>query len=161
MKIDYKFINNLRSKIRMLERELDLQLKSETTCCGVTLAQCHIILEMVEKGESSVKELSETFGLDKSTLSRTIDSLVESGYINRDINKEDRRFFKLSLTKKGKEKAEFINSQCNGYYAEIMKNIPGEKQEMILEGISVLGRIMADLRKCCGTESPECCKKTE
>ena len=156
MKIDYKFINNLRSKIRVLERELDFQLKSEMICCGVSLSQCHIILELAEKEESSIKELSETFRLDKSTLSRAIDSMVEAGYIKRNTSKEDRRFFKLTLTKKGIEKAEYINSQCNKYYAEVMKDIPENKQKMIFESISLLGDIMSKFRKCCSNENGDC-----
>ena len=159
MKIDYKFINNLRSKIRVLERELDFQLKSETICCGVTLSQCHIILELAEKEESSIKNLSETFGLDKSTLSRTIDLMVEAGYINRNTKKEDRRFLNLSLTGKGKEKAEFINSQCNKYYAEVMNDIPEDKQQMIFESITLLGNIMAKFRNCCSNGNEDCCIK--
>lgn len=156
MGINNNYIENLRRRIRFLGRELDFQLKSEIICCGITLSQCHIILELAEKKESSVKELSETFGLDKSTLSRTIDSMVEAGYINRNPNKEDRRFFKLSLTEKGTEKAEYINSQCNKYYADFLKDIPKDKQEMIMESVSLLGDIMSKFRKCCDNDTGNC-----
>jgi DNA-binding MarR family transcriptional regulator len=159
MQIDYNFIKNLRNKIRLLEREFDFQLKSETTCCGITLSQCHIIIELAERGRASIKELSETFGLDKSTLSRTVDGMVEAGYVNRITNKEDRRFFDLSLTEKGAEKADFINSQCNKYYAEALRSIPVEKQNLIIESLSLLGNIMAGLRKCWPDENNNCCNK--
>ncbi|MBN2042141.1 MAG: MarR family transcriptional regulator [Spirochaetes bacterium] len=155
-KIDRSFINSLRSKLRILEREMDFRLKDETVCCGVTLPQCHIILELAEKKESTVKELSETFGLDKSTLSRTIDSMVETGYINRAENKEDRRFFKLSLTRMGIDKAAYINSRCNKYYEQVLSDIPEEKRKMIFESITILNEIMVNLRNCCTTESGKC-----
>jgi len=56
-------------KLRQLEREIGWQLESDTECCGVTLTQCHIILEIGKTGESSVVDLATVLGLDTSTLS--------------------------------------------------------------------------------------------
>ena len=66
-------IQAFRTILRVLERELGFQTDSESQCCGVTLGQCHILMEISGKKESTIKELAETFGLDKSSLSRTVD----------------------------------------------------------------------------------------
>ena len=60
----------------MFERLTARQLKEESCCRGVTLAQCHTILEIEELGQATTVELSKRLGLDKSTLSRTIDSTL-------------------------------------------------------------------------------------
>jgi DNA-binding MarR family transcriptional regulator len=155
MKTDFNALKFLRSKIRILEREFEYQLKSDTVCCGVTLPQCHIILELADRDKVSITELSGTFGLDKSTLSRTVDSMVDAGFVNRNTKDEDRRFYDLTLTKKGKDKAEFINSRCNEYYSELLKDISEEKQNMIIEGVSLLSDIMQKVRTCC-KDDPKC-----
>jgi DNA-binding MarR family transcriptional regulator len=145
--VNLKLISSFRSILRTLEREIDLELKGKTGCCGVTLSQCHILLDLSILGETSIKDLSDLFGLDKSTLSRTIDGMVESGMITRITDNEDRRYCILSLTEKGKQKAKDINSKCNSYYLELMNNIPENKHSMIIESISLLGNSMKTLRK--------------
>jgi DNA-binding MarR family transcriptional regulator len=157
-------IITFRGLLRILERELDFELKGETICCGVTLSQCHILLELCDKEETSIKELSESFGLDKSTLSRTIDGMVIEGLVERKTNSNDRRYYDLSLSEKGKAKSDYINSMCNIYYEQLFKNIPEEKHQMIIESLSLIGKSMLELRKngknssatCCGNNSTNC-----
>jgi DNA-binding MarR family transcriptional regulator len=154
--IDYNDMKCFRSKLRIFEREIINQLKSETECCGVTLPQCHIIMELDIHGETSIKELSDILELDKSTLSRTIDSMVLLGFINRIENKDDRRFLKVSLTKKGIEKAKYINDMCNEYYNQVFSEIPETKHKNIIENVSLLIDSMKNInKKCCGKN---CCK---
>jgi DNA-binding MarR family transcriptional regulator len=79
------------------------QIKQDSCCQGVTLAQCHTILEIENQGQATTVELSKRLGLGKSTLSRTIDGLVNNGLVARVVNPTDRRFNLLSLTTKGQE----------------------------------------------------------
>jgi len=62
------------------------------------------------------------------------------------FRRNDRRIYDLTLTKKGKEKGEYINTQCNNYYKSIFENIPEEKHGMIIESIFLLGNAMKDKR---------------
>ena len=77
--MDIKKIRLLREKLRQLERELDDRFRSDSGCCGLTLAQCHTLLEIGNKGEISLVELASRLSLDTSTLSRTINGLVILG----------------------------------------------------------------------------------
>jgi DNA-binding MarR family transcriptional regulator len=153
METNKQIVENFRSILRKLEREIDIELKGETSCCGVTLSQCHILMELSELGETTVGELSDSFGLDKSTLSRTIDTMFEAGFIERKTNKDDRRYYDLSLTKKGESKAVQINSGCNTYYQQLLNGIPENKRSMIMESINLLSNSMRNLRK----EKKGCC----
>jgi DNA-binding MarR family transcriptional regulator len=155
MNANERSISEFRTILRKLEREIDIELKGETSCCGVTLSQCHILMELSDHGETSIKTLSESFGLDKSTLSRTIDGMVEAGLIVRKTNKNDRRFYDLSLTETGAEKAGYINDQCNIYYKELLKNIPAKKHPMIMESVMLLATSMKSLRS--NKKDASCC----
>ena len=38
-------IEFFRGILRLLEREIGFQTDSESVCCGVTLSQCHVMME--------------------------------------------------------------------------------------------------------------------
>ena len=112
MNID--FISNFREVIRVFEREIFYQ--NTTSCCsGVSLAQCHTLLEIEKNSEISVSELADKLTLDKSTVSRTVDNLVKKDLIDRVIPKENRRKAILDLTESGKEICSSINYTHDSY----------------------------------------------
>ncbi len=147
MIINSKEIINFRKKIRMIEREIMNQIKDDTTCCGITLSQCHVLLELNEINETSIKDMSRILGLDNSTLSRTIDSMVKEDLVNRNIKPEDRRYMTISLTVKGKDKADSINDLCDNYYSELFNCIPEDKRNSVIDCISILAEAINELRK--------------
>ena len=156
--MDKQEIQFFRKVLRMLERELGFQTDSESQCCGVTLGQCHVLMELSEKKESSIKELSEVFGLDKSSLSRTVDKMVEIGLLDRRESREDRRYLSLSLTRQGQQAALKINRTCNEYYEELFKRIPENKHSAVVESLSLLSDALYQLRqKTQGTPKGCCC----
>jgi hypothetical protein len=85
--VENKAIGQFRAKLREIERAVWIQTKSEALCCGVTMAQCHAIMEIGEAGELNLKDLSARLGLDNSTLSRTVESLVQDGLADRKARK--------------------------------------------------------------------------
>jgi DNA-binding MarR family transcriptional regulator len=140
-KIDY-----LRRQIRALEREIFEQLKG-TACCGVSLAQCHAVLEIGDSKTSNVSDLAEKLKLDKSTLSRTIEGLVRLNLVSREINTEDRRYMCVTLTPQGEQVYRSINQFCNQYYHTVFGCIPEEKHEQILESLKILAESMQSTRE--------------
>jgi hypothetical protein len=74
--MEIKAVEQFRAKLREIERAVWIQTRSEALCCGVTMAQCHAILEIGDAGELNLKDLSARLGLDTSTLSRTVESLA-------------------------------------------------------------------------------------
>ncbi len=131
-----------RKYMRMLERETGLLLSEETACCGVTVAQCHLLLEIEIRGPSSLQDLADALALDKSTLSRTADSLVREGFTERVQDERNRRKITLSLTSKGQEKCDTINSLCNAQYRALFAHIPEEKTAVVMEAVEILAHAM-------------------
>jgi DNA-binding MarR family transcriptional regulator len=144
-------IKEFRSKLRIMEREIARELEME--CCGISLSQCHALVEIKELKETTIKHLSEILDLDKSTLSRTIDGMLNVGLVNREIDKKDRRYMKLSLTDQGNKIASFINQKCDDYYKKLFEHIPAKEHDGIIKAIDLIGSAMNKLRKngvnCC------------
>lgn len=141
-----------RQLLRRFERELFMQ-NNDSCCNGVTLAQCHTLLEIESKGKESLTELAKTLGLDKSTISRTVDGLVNVGLADRTIPAENRRMATIQLTEAGKNICNSINSTNDKYFEDILTVLSdSDKTELIRLLEKVIIR-MAELRSpdktCC------------
>jgi DNA-binding MarR family transcriptional regulator len=145
-------LRDFRRMIRIFEREFATELTVETSCCGVTLAQCHALLELDAAGEVSLSGLAEMAGLDKSTLSRTIESLVRDNLVNRTTDSDDRRAVCISLSAMGKERASAINEMCDEYYGKLLSEIPVSSHAAVIETLGLIGNAMTKIRlrgSCC------------
>lgn len=127
--------------IRMLEREIDYQIKYGR-CCDISQAQCHTLLELGIFKSASVSELTDVLKLDKSTLSRTIEGLVQLDLVTRETDPKDRRFVRVALTQQGKKSYETISTQCMQIYRRVFDFIPEDKKAQVLESLSLLVKAM-------------------
>jgi len=156
-------IRFLRQKLRMLEREMNDPFGRDAGCCGLTLAQCHTLLEVGYKGEVSLVDLASGFGLDTSTLSRMIQGLVVLGLVSRLTNEKDRRYIAISLTEQGRKLFEEIEARFNSYFAQVLEFIPSEKQDVVIESIGLFSdavRKHSESSRCCETDGDLGEKKT-
>lgn len=140
-------MRGFRRAMRSLERETGMLLAGETACCSVTVAQCHLLLEMEARGTSNLQELADALALDKSTLSRTVDSLVREGWAERRADPSNRRKVSLSLTASGQEKCNQINAKCDDEYRSLLARIPADKHALILEAVGSIAHAMEEARK--------------
>jgi DNA-binding MarR family transcriptional regulator len=140
-------IREFRRGLRALEREIELSLASQTDCCGVTSAQCHILLELEASGASSVGELAEALELDPSTMSRNADSLVKAGLLSRADDPANRRRQILDLSSEGREMTESINALCDDYYRGILEGAGSERSPLLTESVAYLAAAIRVRRK--------------
>lgn len=141
-------VRKFRDILRRFEREVFVQ-SSESCCSGVTLAQCHTLLEIESKNKETITELSKTLGLDKSTVSRTVDGLVNIGLIDRSIPIENRRMAELQLTDAGKNVCKTINCRNDDYFNDILSALTDNEQEELLRLFEIITGRMIQLRGTC------------
>ncbi|MFC2116574.1 MarR family winged helix-turn-helix transcriptional regulator [Bacteroidota bacterium] len=135
--MDIPTIRRFRENIRHIERELNIQ--NNSNCChGITLAQCHTLLELFLHESINLSELSERLYLDKSTVSRTIEGLVKNGLVNRTIPTENRRKVIISLTQKGIDICTQINSDNDSYFGTIIDSIPPKDLPIFLKSFETI-----------------------
>ncbi len=141
----------------MLERELLFQLEGETACCGVTLAQCHALLEL-SFSEFSLSGLAAAVDLDVSTLSRTVEGLVKARLVERTQDLADRRSVRLVLSAAGRMKVAAIDEMCNRYYTGLFEELSEKDQRCIVRAVGLLAHTMRSRRRvtngqqsCCST----------
>lgn len=138
----------LRELIRVLVRNLGILEKGDASCCGVTITQCHAIVEIGRKEKISLVDLADLLGVDKSTMSRTVNNLVEADLAVRELDAENRRYVTIQLTEKGKDVFRNIEKSMESYYKGIFGSIPEDKRSQVLEGLKLLADA-AQRNKCC------------
>ena len=148
-------IRKIRKALRLFERELDRH-KNENCCAGVTFKQCHTLLAIEDEGKTNVGDLSAVLNLDKSTTSRTVDSLVNLKLVDRIIPEDNRRSTLISLTKTGEELCDSINCINDTYFVEIFKTFTKDEINLFAGLFERTAQNMLEYKVSC-----ECKKKTK
>lgn len=141
----------LRELIRILIRNLGVLEKTEAACCGTTLSQCHAIVEIGRANQISLNGLANLLILDKSTMSRTINNLVQNDLAIRETHDEDRRYITIKLTENGQRIFQNIEDSMEIYYEEIFRSIPEGKRNQIFESLRLLTDAVKE-NNCCQGE---------
>ncbi len=85
-----------------------------------------ILYGLYRMKQATKKELAQRVVLEHSSLTRSLDRLVEKGLVARIASKDDKRFVQLSLTKSGLAKTQSIKSQSLELAKELFSGITAE-----------------------------------
>lgn len=146
--MEEKGSDRLLESIRHLERKLGVLEEGKFYCCGVSLAQCHALVEVGRAGALSLMELASMLNLDTSTMSRTVERLVKGKFVKREADAQDRRYVRIFLTDKGKELHAYIEDQMKEYYNQVFADIPEEKRAQVLESLEIVVNAIS-IEGCC------------
>lgn len=89
------------------------QIKSKGL--NITIDQWLVLKSLKENPSLNQAELAEKVFKDNASITRIIDLLVKSGYVEREINPSDRRKFNLNITSIG-------NKILTDTYAVVLQN---------------------------------------
>ena len=142
--MDQEVVRKFREILRIFERELDSQNNS-SCCCGVTLSQCHTLMELSKTENITLNQLSEQLSIDKSAASRTVENLVTKKMVERSIPKENRRTTNLKLTQTGINVCQQINNGNDDYYSKAMGTIPADDLAVFLRSFENMVSHMSQL----------------
>lgn len=135
---DLSQIQTLRHAMRLLARKMELMTKGEASCCGITLTQCHLLTEIGWAGTASLNTLSDRLGVDKSTMSRNIEILVNSGLVSRMTDPDNRRSVAIALTDAGRQLFQKIEARMTQFYETLLHALPTDKRSQVLESLELL-----------------------
>ena len=148
--------DSLRQTLRVMIRRLGFLHKSGAGCYGLTMGQCHAIIEIGAARKMPIARLAESLNLDASTATRNVDTLQKAGLVVREPSPDDRRVSLLRLTEEGIKRLNKINAGMNRYYSEVLASIPQSKLPIVAEGlelfVSALNPMLLD------EEASSCCK---
>jgi len=82
------------------------------------------------------KTLADKMSLSPSRLTRIIDGLVEKNYVIRDMDKNDRRNMRLTLSQKGEDIVGQLNKSYVDVHKEILAHIDESQHETLINAMS-------------------------
>lgn len=135
-------IESIRSASRQIVRELHL-LDGKLCIEGFTFSECHLLTELKSLGQASATELGERLVLEKSTMSRLVNSLLRRAYIVSNKDPGDARCRLLSLTAKGQKGLQKINAYSNRQVDQALDYVSPDDRQRVVDG---LGRYARSLR---------------
>ncbi len=151
---DEESLQRLRRILRRLERQLQGHLEQDDACCGVSSAQCQALLEIDALGETTLTALAAALDLDISTLSRTVESLVQAGLVSRAAKAGNRRALRIALTSRGRRQADLINRRANAFFKKLFQLIPAHKHHLVIEGLGLLAESLLQTCPLCPASPP-------
>lgn len=154
-------------QIRLNDKNSDLMeifmgMAQVTRCCRQDVAFCEgvtfhqfMILDAVAKGkELPMTDLHTILAVEKSTTTRLVNPLIQKGLLRRGKAIHDSRAIMLFLTDDGRKIHQKVWLCLAGFFRKIMKNIPEEKRDDILESIKIFISAIKD-----SAAGYSCCKQ--
>jgi DNA-binding MarR family transcriptional regulator len=144
-------MENLRELFQVMTRRFGLLNRN---CCQIggseiSLVQSHILYELLRKDKPSMQQVADTLGMDITTFSRQIQTLVKMELVIKTPLPEDRRVSQLTLTTQGKFVAAAIDAQMNQYLDEVFSNMSEFEREMVIKSVKLLNEAMSKSTVCC------------
>ena len=107
----------------------------------ITIDQWLILKSVAENPDITQKDISKIVFKDSASITRIIQLLVNSGYLNREIHTADRRRVNLTLTESGKKITVDVNEVAKQNRAAALQNISPQNIE---EMKALLQKIMSN-----------------
>ena len=145
-------MENVRNMFQILSRNFGL-LNEQCcdSCCGqeVSLVQSHILYEINRQHKPSMQEIAGALGMDITTFSRQVKTLVEKGFIKKTPHPADNRIHTLSLTPEGLNIENSINLTVNAQLNGVLSRMSEFERETVLRSIQLLNDTMLQSGSCC------------
>lgn len=121
--------------LRCARRIINRELKP----LGISSAEGNILLHMWVREQSMTQEqLGEELDIGKAAVSRSMNALVEKGYIQRLRHPDDKRAYQLVLTEKARIAGPKIERSYNRTYELAQEGIPSADFERIVSLLSLV-----------------------
>lgn len=124
-------------KLRMIEIKRAEELE-------ISVVQVHAIFEIGKLREVSTNEFSKILYLDKNTVNKIVNNLVDEKFVLRHIHPENTRHVILKLTENGQKIYENIRDDFKLYCKRILDNLPEKSRESITKDFEILLKSMED-----------------
>jgi DNA-binding MarR family transcriptional regulator len=109
---------------------------------GLTLAELNV-LAGIEKGHDLTSTLARVLLLDAPRVSRVVDGFVESGYVVRDVDPNDRRRARLRLTPEGTEVVTRGRRELGLAMEELLRALTDEEREGLQRAVPGMRRVLS------------------
>ncbi len=141
--------------IRTFVREYYRQQRLQSCSCRIPATQCHILNALGDAGGTLPQsDLTAYLGLEKSWVSRAVESLASDGSLVKSKCCTDARCSTLMLTDAGKKRYEDLNAILDAQASGIMNNIPSPERDRVRKSLKLLSDALTKTSAPCSCGKP-------
>jgi DNA-binding MarR family transcriptional regulator len=112
---------------------------------GLTISHWRALAVTSRLGDCTMSDLADVTAVDRTTLTRTVDQLVQLGLVARTPSPGDRRVVRLSLTPAGVELVGKITPKTRELNARWLQGVPEEQRVVAIRMLqAVVGNLIED-----------------
>ncbi|MRH92656.1 MarR family transcriptional regulator [Nocardia sp. SYP-A9097] len=113
---------------------------------GTSLREHWVLTYLSEFSEISQQEMADALGIDRSEVVRLVDSLEKAGLVTRTRDPEDRRKYRLAITKSGRKLRDETDAQIAAATdALLVRLTPAERATLHQLSLKALGYDLDEL----------------
>ncbi|MBY6037808.1 MarR family transcriptional regulator [Fictibacillus nanhaiensis] len=141
-------MEDVRNLFHVLNRRFSLLQKNGFREEGIdiSLIHSHILFEIDKHTQPSMQQLADLLGIDITTFSRQIQTLVKANLVKKRAKQEDKRVYVLSLTQKGKQTADQIDTIINTHLERVFLKLNDFEKDTIIHSLKIVTKAMGEVR---------------
>jgi len=139
--IDSSVVEGIRAVSRAMVRELGF-MGGNFAGTDLSPSAVHALIE-IEKGGVTARDLGALLHLEKSSVSRMLRRLIESGEVQETAGAHDARIKVLSLTPAGKQRVSAIHTFARRQVIDALSRLKPGQDRTVLEGMQLYTHALA------------------
>ncbi|MER6176824.1 MarR family transcriptional regulator [Streptosporangium sp. NPDC001681] len=134
--------DELRRLLKLLVRTGGLLEPHDYGGLRVSLSEVFALGELADSGTLSQGELATRLSLEKSTVSRLAAGMERRGWLSRERDPANRRFYRLRLTPDGWTAAERVGADLRTTHAALFEGLTADERAGLTLGLTGLARAL-------------------
>ena len=111
---------------------------------GMTMAIGYVLLNIDMENGTPATRIGPSIGMEPRSLTRTLKTLEERGWIRRETDDADKRFVKVFLTDEGKRRREMAREGVISFNTMLRDQIPLDKLVILFDVIKENNRLVEE-----------------
>lgn len=103
-----------------------------------SVTETRILFELQSNPENTANSLIEKLGIDKSYMSRILKSFEKKGFIRKEVDSADKRFYRIQLTQKGQDKTIELINVTNRQIQGLVKPLTAGECEEVAAAMDII-----------------------
>lgn len=136
--------DDIRRLMRRLVRLVGLLEPHRHGDVSASLSEVMALGELSESDVVSQQELARRLGLEKSTVSRLVGGMERRGWVSRERDPANRRYFRLTLTGEGRGAAEQVGQHLQTHHERLLGGLTEEERAALSTGLAALARLLEE-----------------
>jgi len=112
---------------------------------GLSMPQFSVMMQLHYRGACGMSEVSERFEITPAAASQLVDKLVQSGFIKRDEDPNDRRAKVLNITDKGRELIQRGIEERYRWVDQLAGKLTVEERGQVSDALNIMTRAAQEL----------------